>query len=374
LERWADIPVLTKNEVLENRDRIFINDTPKESGAIRTGWTSGSEGQPLNYARTGLADFVSTQATQRFMRWWKLDGSQRLAHIKATRQPTGTVPPPVVRRGWYAGAPTGERHVFPAGVDLQRHLEWLQKIEPAYLKSYPELLGELARLSLRQGRVLRFKLLISGGGVLTDDIRRLCSDAFACKVADFYGAEEVGSIAAECPVCGDYHVADENVLLEVLKDDGTEAQPGETGRAVLTTLFNHALPLIRYQVGDYVEAGGGGIQCSLSLQRIRRIRGRYKSMFRLPGGQMVWPFIPAGEIGRIANVRRFQLVQVALDRVEFHYVPKNAEVGVDALFIDAIVKTHIDPSLTTVSVPVHSIDREDNLKYPLYRSLVADTA
>lgn len=370
MSRWSDVPVLTKDELRANRDGIRIDCLSRESGAVRSGWTSGSEGEPLEYIRSALADQVSGKTTQRFMRWWKMDGRQRLAQIVATRQTTAAVPSPTMRRGWMEGCPTGEFHVYPVSTELQRHLDWLQSLRPAYLKTYPEVLAELARLTLRQGRLLRFSLLISGGGVLSEETRALCRDAFGCAVADFYGAEEVGGIAAQCPSCGEYHAADENLMLEILKEDGQPAAPGETGRAVVTTLFNEAFPLIRYHVGDHVEAGTAGV-CPQPLLTLKRIRGRGKAIFRLSGGRTIWPFIPSGDMARLANVRRFQFVQVAEDQVEFHYVPRDPASGIDEARLAQIVKEFLDPSLRVTSRAVPAIVRDENLKYMLYRSLLS---
>lgn len=369
LARWSDVPVLTKDELRASRDDIAIARLSPESGAVHGGWTSGSEGEPLNYARTALANHVSGKTTQRFMRWWRMDGRQRLAQIMATRQTTAEPPAPSMRRGWMDGHPTGEFHVYPVSTDLQRHLAWLQDLRPAYLKTYPEVLAELARLALRQGRLLRFSLLISGGGVLTEDTRALCRDAFGCAVADIYGAEEVGGIAAQCPRCGEYHAADENLMLEILKEDGQPAAPGETGRAVVTTLFNEAFPLIRYHVGDFLEAGAARL-CPQPLLTVKRIRGRGKAIFRLPGGRTVWPFIPSGEMGRLGNVRRFQFVQLAEDQVAFHYVPRDPTVGIDEALLAQLVADFIDPSLRVTSRAVAAIARDENLKYMLYLSVL----
>ena len=366
---WSDVPVLTKDELRANRDRIVIERISRESGAVRSGWTSGSEGEPLHYIRSALADQVSGKTTQRFMRWWKMDGHQRLAQIVATRQTTTETAAPSMRRGWMDGCPTGEFHVYPVSTELQRHLDWLQALRPAYLKTYPEVLAELARLALRQGRVLRISLLISGGGVLTEETRALCREAFGCAVADIYGAEEVGGIAVQCPRCGEYHAADENLMLEILKEDGRPAEPGETGRAVVTTLFNEAFPLIRYHVGDHVEAGAAGI-CPQPLLTLKRIRGRGKAIFRLTGGRTMWPFIPSGDLARLTNVRRFQFVQLAEDQVEFHYVPRDPASGIDEALLARLVADFIDPSLRVTSRAVPAIARDENFKYMLYRSLL----
>lgn len=369
LERWNDIPILDKATLRKNRAQILIEEAGPETGRVRMGWTSGSEGEPLNYGRSVLADQISSRITQRFLRRWKADGSQRFAQILSTRQEANATPEPAMRRGWLEGQRSGELHVFPVATDLHRHLAWLHEIRPGYLKSYPEVLAELARLTLRQGRVLPMRLLFSGGGVLTQETRRLCRDAFGCAVADFYGAEEVGSIADQCPHCGHYHVCDENLFLEILREDGCAAAPGEAGRAVVTTLFNDGFPLIRYEIGDHVVAGGASCVVP-ALQTIAEVKGRSSAIFRLKGGRALWPFIPSDEMARLAGVQRFQFVQVAEDLVEFHYVPRDGQPGLDEVLLHHLVTAFIDPSLRVRSVASDRLERDENHKYAIYRSLL----
>jgi len=370
IERWSDIPILAKPELRQNRAQILNTKPVPETGPVRMGWTSGSEGEPLNYGRSDLADQISRRITQRFLRLWKTDGRERFAQIVSTRQEANGTPEPTQRRGWLEGQGSGELHVFPVATDLRRHLAWLYAIRPSYLKSYPEVLAELARQSLRQGRMLPMRLLISGGGVLTDDIRRLCREAFGCAIADFYGAEEVGSIADQCPNCGEYHVCGENVFLEIVAEDGSAAAPGETGRAVVTTLFNDAFPLIRYHIGDHVVAGGSTSCSRPALQTLSQVKGRSSAIFRLKGGRALWPFIPSDEMARLANVQRFQFVQVAGDLVEFRYVPRDGVGGVDEALLRHLVKAFIDPSLEVRSVASARLERDENHKYAIYRSLL----
>lgn len=370
LDRWRDIPILGKADLRRHRADILC-DAPSPCGPLRMGWTSGSEGEPLNYGRSELTSQIGAKVTQRFLRLWRVDGSQRFAQILSVHPDGDGRAEPVMRRGWLDGNRSGELHVFPVDTDLRRHHAWIAALRPAYLKSYPEVLGELARMTLRQGRQLPMRLLISGGGVLSDDVRKLCREAFGCAVADFYGAEEVGCIADQCPQCGDYHVASENIFLEVLREDDEPAAPGETGRAVVTTLFNDAFPLIRCEIGDHVVAGGRSTCGRPALQTLRKVQGRSSAIFRLAGGRVLWPFIPSDEMAKLANVQRFQFVQVTPQQVDFHYVPRVQQDGLDEDLLRRLVASFIDPSLQVTSRAVERLERDHNLKYPLYRSLVA---
>ena len=75
----------------------------------------------------------------------------------------------------------------------------------------------------------------------------------------------------------------ENVLLEIIDAAGNPLPPGNVGRVVITVLHNLAMPLIRYEIGDYA-AFGGECTCGRGLPVLERIVGRARNMLRLPDG------------------------------------------------------------------------------------------
>ena len=103
--------------------------------------------------------------------------------------------------------------------------------------------------------------------------RELCRSAFGAEIADTYGAQEAGHIAAQCPDCGDYHLSADASVIEILRDDGSPAAAGETGRVIVTPLHNYAMPLVRYELGDYAEVGTSAPACERTLPTLRRNSG-----------------------------------------------------------------------------------------------------
>ena len=63
---------------------------------------------------------------------------------------------------------------------------------------------------------------------------------FGVKFTSEYGAAETGIIAFECPE-GRMHVTMENVIVEVIEN-----------KIYVTNLYSYSLPIIRYELGDYV--------------------------------------------------------------------------------------------------------------------------
>ena len=88
---------------------------------------------------------------------------------------------------------------------------------------------------------------------------------------------------------------------------------------VLTTLHNFAMPLVRYEIGDYAEVGSP-CDCGRGLPVITRILGRDRNMLTLPDGTQHWPSFPAELWAAVAPVRQFRLIQKSVDGIEAQFV------------------------------------------------------
>ena len=111
----------------------------------------------------------------------------------------------------------------------------------------------------------------------------------------------------------------ENVLVEVLDAEGRPCAPGEAGRVVVTDLHNFAMPLVRYEIGDYAEPGAD-CDCGRGLPVLRRILGRVRNTLVTRGGERYWPTFGGRAFLDIAPVRQHQFVQRSFDLVEARLV------------------------------------------------------
>src|SRR5262249_20016339 len=162
------------------------------------------------------------------------------------------------------------------------------------------------------------KQVLTISEVLPAGMRDLCREVWGASVADTYSTRDVGYLALQCPEAEHYHIQSETVLVEILDAQGRPCRPGEIGRVVATPLQTVAMPLLRYEWGDYGEvgqawAGGRGLPVT------RRILGRRQNMLRLPDGGERWPLLSSNDIGRllaVAPIRHYQFVQTHLDRLQ----------------------------------------------------------
>jgi phenylacetate-CoA ligase len=133
---------------------------------------------------------------------------------------------------------------------------------------------------------------------------------------DFYATEETGIIAWECPSRSGYHVDRDHVDVEIVREDGSLAPPGEVGEIVLTNLYQRAMPIIRYRVGDMAALSDERCQCGRGLPLLTNLRGRKLDFIITPDGRLQDPFRVMSVMEHIEGIRWFRVIQTALDTVE----------------------------------------------------------
>ena len=89
-------------------------------------------------------------------------------------------------------------------------------------------------------------MLITGAEPFDDLLRRRLLAERPLETRNFYGAVEAGRIAFECAAGEGLHVNADWVDLDLLPEDGVSG-----GRpVVITNLFAHSMPILRYRLGD----------------------------------------------------------------------------------------------------------------------------
>ncbi len=368
-EAWSALPLLTRATLQARRADLAFEAVPKEVGTVSSGATSGSTGRPVRYLETELSGAASQAQTDRLMRWWTIDGAKTLCLFLATHQAAGGQEGDS-STGWRPGFPSGWSHEFDLLADFDRQLEWLERRKPAYVLTRGSAAGALAGRALKTGRRLSFERIMTVSTPVTPDIRAACREAFSCDIADAYGAKETGLLALACPDCGHYHLCDETNLVEVLRSDGSACAEGETGRVVITTLYNYAMPLIRYEIGDYATVGPREASCGRALPTLTRIVGRYRNVFTLKDGRQIYPYVSPAKYQPFLSFLQMQLVQTTTDHIEIRYVPDDPAAKADQPAIEALVRRYFDPSFSVSLKPVDAFPTGPAAKFEESISLV----
>ena len=318
------LPILKRREVQFAGAALHSLAPPPEHGALLRSITSGSTGQPVLTLKTDLVQFLWCAFTLREDLWHRRDFSETLAAIRHTRHPDCR--PPMGRKLPQWGASTADiiKTGPTIGLSLQATIEeqaeWLLRVRPGYLLTYPSAMRGLTEHFLREGREPpRLKGIKTFGEILESDCRALCERFWQAPIKDMYSTEEVGYIALQCPETNHYHVQAESVLVEILDENDRPCGPGEVGRVVVTTLHNFAMPLVRYDIGDYAEVGDA-CPCGRGLPLLRRIVGRQRNLLVMPDGRRKWPTVDTSRPDEFPAVLQLQLVQKTLEDLELRVV------------------------------------------------------
>ena len=315
------------DEATEAGDALLSTALPASHGATGEIFTSGSTGQPLRAVRSQLWELFWRAFTVRDHLWHRRDLTGKLAVIRESGEgkapwPNGSEAP---NWGSSSGAlfDTGPCVSLNIRCSTQQHMDWLVRQDPDYLLTHPTVLQALLAHSFDNGvRLSRLKQIETLSEILRPATRALCEATWGVPVVDIYTTREAGYLALQCPEHEHYHVQSEGVLLEVVGKDHKPVKPGEIGRVLVTPLHNFAMPLLRYEIGDYAEPGEP-CPCGRGLPVLKRILGREQNMLTLPGGERRWPLLSSADIRgmlEIAPVRQYQFVQKSTEKIELRLV------------------------------------------------------
>ncbi|HTT08167.1 MAG TPA: AMP-binding protein [Gammaproteobacteria bacterium] len=322
---WRRLSLLTRREIQHAGDTLHSSKVPARFGCITTVQTSGTTGEPVTVRRTEIDQLLWEALTLRDHVWHQRDFSGRLAVIRESIDPgLGAPPDGAIINNW--GTPVCEVAVTgAAGVlkssDIETQARWLIRFNPDYLLTYPTILKALAEyFAATSERLPNLRGVRTLGETVAPDLRESCRQVWGVPLHDMYSCTELGYLALQCPQNdGHYHVMAESVLVEILDEKGGSCAPGEIGRMVATSLHNFATPLIRYELGDYVEAGPP-CRCGRGLPTITSIPGRTRNLLILPTGQRRWANVSFDRYPEIMMVRQHQLVQHTPQDIEARLV------------------------------------------------------
>lgn len=324
LEWLRALPLLTRSNIQDAGPTLHSTGVPPQFGVVHENRTSGATGQPVQVLRTALDGLLWQANALRDHAWHQRDQSLKLAAIRAMALGVADPPRGVIAPSWGAASEavrtTGPSALLTLNADVATQAMWIRQHAPGYLLTYPSNLAALlAHFKQKDERLPGLRAVLTVGETVAPALRTACCDTLGVNIEDVYSSQELGYIALQCPVSGQYHVMSESVLVEVLDTAGKPCAPGETGRLVISSLHNYVMPLIRYELRDYATVGEP-CACGRTLPTLARIVGRLRNMVRLPDGTMHWPLVGFHRFREIAPVRQYQLVQYTLLSIEVRLV------------------------------------------------------
>jgi len=212
---------------------------------------------------------------------------------------------------------------------MEEYLAAINRLQPVIIEAYVDGIYELAKFLDRSRLHVNYQLggIIVSAGTLLPHMRAVIEQAFGAPVFNRYGSREAGGIASECTLHRGLHVMGETTLVEVVDANGVPAAAGEEGDILVTNLWNHTMPLIRYRIGDRGVRSAETCGCGRPYPLLAAVNGRCSLALRRRDG-VVSPVFFAHVMGVLHNdgsVAKFQIVQEAYDRITVRLVPRRGE-------------------------------------------------
>jgi len=329
------LPIISKDEIRENLKEMIskefnVNDLKMLS-------TSGSTGEPLILYITGAeSEFrkakhlrANISCGQKLRdRWVVITAPHHFGEATKLQR----------MLGFYAPTPVS---VFN---DVSTQILTLERMKPDILDGYSSSLLILAKeLKKREIGTIRPRFIIGGAELIDDNSRHFVEKVFSAPFYDQYSSVELERMAWQCPVHEEYHMDVDAIIIQFVDKNGDEVAKGERGEIICTSLFNYAMPFIRYAIGDVGIPSDGLCTCGRTLPLMKVVEGRRDSLLLLPDGQILTPrtFTIAMSMFKFYRyIDQFRVIQKKRDLLEFYIKMKDNSPEESIMKVELIA--HLD--------------------------------
>lgn len=371
LKDLQKLPFLTKAVIRAEGDRMK-SDIAQDLARFNTG---GSSGEPLIFFIGNERVGHDVAAKWRATRWWDVDIGDTEIVVWGSPIELGTQDR--VRAVRDALMRTELMPAFQMNEhNLDQFVARIRERRPKMLFGYPSAISHIATHAQKRGLPLDqlgVKVVFCTSERLYDHQREAISKAFACPVANGYGGRDAGFIAHECP-SGGMHITAEDIIVEVVSEDGTPQPPDVPGEIVVTHLATSDFPFIRYRTGDIGSLSSETCSCGRGLPLLKEIQGRSTDFVIAADGTVMHGLALIYILRDQPGVREFKVVQETLDLTRVYIV---TEPPFQAESIDKIVsglKQRLGSGVHVEVQQVANIPAEKSGKFRYIVSHVAQRA
>lgn len=189
---------------------------------------------------------------------------------------------------------------------------FLNDYQPSMVGCYPTAMELLAAEQEKGALHIHPAIIMTGGELLTDDVRSHLSQVFGCYVQTNYSCTEGGTMACECTE-QHFHINDDWVILEAVDENNKPVPFGQqSAKILITNLANFIQPIIRFEVTDRVILHNEPCPCGKPGLWLE-LEGRTDDILTFSNGKRIAPLSLYVTLKEVHALRRFQLVQMEPD-------------------------------------------------------------
>ncbi|OBP14613.1 capsule biosynthesis protein CapK [Rheinheimera sp. SA_1] len=305
----AKLPFLDKTAIRGH----FAELKHAHAGIVRPFTTGGSSGTPLTFLLGNERISHDVAEKWRATRWWGVDiGDKEIVAWGSPIELNKQDKIKIWRDRLFRST------LIPAfdltETTLLKFIEQIQTTKPAMLFGYPSVFHLIAKTA-QQHQIDLTKLGLKVVFVTSERLypyqRELIEQVFNAPVANGYGGRDAGFIAHQCP-SGNMHISAEDIIVEIIDNDGNCVPDGQSGEIVVTHLATSDFPFIRYRTGDIATKSGQPCPCGRGLPVLEQIEGRSTDFVIAADGTMMHGLALIYVIRELAGISNFKIVQESL--------------------------------------------------------------
>ena len=308
------IPVVTKDDLRkEDPSRLVSIHYDYEKLIVQR--TSGSTGTPFkSYIRSPEEDWrkaiymrANISCGQRPRDRWAFITDPR--HYKDTTNIQ-------YKFGIYA------QRCIPIFSGVREQIQVIQDMKPDVIDGYS---GAIFLMAKELGKTgiddVRPRMIFGSSDLMDAPSIKTIEGVFHAPYYDQVGCSEVDRTAWQCPEKIGYHMDVDSVITQFVDPYGSDVSPGERGEITYTSLFNYAMPFIRYSTGDVGIPSREECTCGRNLPLMDVIEGRKDSFIVLHDGNIISPralTVTMSTFPYYDDIDQFRIIQRKVDQFEIY--------------------------------------------------------
>lgn len=364
IEDLERIPTLSKKTIQERWQEFIPAGLQNLKYYNRS--TGGSTGTPLHYRLSKFDRFLSGAMLYRGWNYAGYDLGDPMVDFGGSSLDIGKKTVIVKMAHEFARNMKRMSSFDMEDKELYKDVDRINAFKPHLVRGYASSLYFFSKfIEEKDLNICNPKAIVTTSEKLFPAMREKISNVFGCEVFDEYGMNDGGLSAHECEEHVGLHIDNERSIMEIVDETNAQVEDG-TGRIISTSLYNYAMPFIRYETMDRGVITSEICPCGRQAPILKEIIGRQQEILKTPEGKYIHGEFFTHIFWEIPHVKEFQVIQETKDKITIKLV-------VDELFNENdldIIKKYIQNRSKAWIVNIQFVDQIDRTSGGKYKFVV----
>ncbi len=366
---WNSLPVLTKSDL-----QIPLEERLSDGFSLKNVYinkTSGSTGNPFYFAKDKFSHALTWAIIENRFNWYELYGNKQ---ARFYGEPKEFIARSKERLKDFLSN-RSKFNVFDLSDSaFEKWILKFSKTKYIYINGYTTVIHAFASYLNTKGIVLKdicntLKVCVVTSEMCFEEDKKTMEKAFGVPIINEYGASELDIIAFQNKM-NQWLLTTESLFIEVLDDNNQSLPDGETGKLVITSLYNKSHPFIRYEIGDV----GSITRLGSRKVILNKLEGRKEDLVYLPSGKvtpgLTFYYITKSVMTDKGNVKEIKVIQKTIDTFEINYVAEVVLNESELVTIKNALNEYLEPNLNIFFIKSEQLERSKSGKLKQFTSLI----